>query len=170
MPRTGAYSQIDFTLAPLQRVRALLEDVTTDPDYEGYDTKTLKDVRPVSATVEGNRARTVFELTIPKHLCNKRGNLHGGAACTLLDSLTATALHAIAQPGLFDAGYAARTINLTYLRPLPAGTAVSVECDIVASGKSLVHLTGIIKSLDGKVCVNSTHDKAIFSKKPEAKL
>lgn len=170
MPRTGAYSHIDFSLTPFQRVEALKDDLVGDPDYDGYDVTTLAYAKTISATAEGNHGRTLFEMTVAPKLCNKGGNLHGGAACTLLDSLTSTALTVIARPGFMDSGHVSRTITMTYLRPVPAGTKIMIECVVVAAGKNTANVTGTIKTLDGKVCVTCVHDKAVFSTRPNAKL
>lgn len=170
MPKTGAYFQIDYALTPFQRVQALLDDVTTDPDYEGFDTQTLKDVRLISAENEDNQGRTVFELTVTKRLCNKRGTLHGGAASTLLDSLTSTTLHVMAKPGFLDAGHVGRVIAISYLRPVPLGMTVIVECEAIAAGRRMANVTGKLKTQDGRTCVFSSHDKAILAGKPTPKL
>lgn len=98
-------------------------------------------------------------------LCNKGGNLHGGAAATLLDSLTSTALLTIAKPGFLDAGHVSRNLNTTYLRPLPSGTKCTVECNVVAAGKNTAMVKGVIKTLDGKIAVFCAHDKAVFKSK-----
>jgi len=165
MPKTGAYKKMDFSLTPMERVEALWLDLTTDPDYDGFDTVPLRHVRLLSASADNGKGRTTFELTVSPSLCNKGGNLHGGAAATLLDSLTSTALTVIAKPGFLDGGHVSRSITMTYLRPVPAGTTVTVECDVVAAGRNTAHIMGVIKTLDGKVCVTCAHDKAVFPKK-----
>ena len=168
MPKTGAYSQIDYSLNPLQRVQSIWDDLVTAPDYDGFDTPILRNVKVISATADGNNTgHTTFEMTVTKDLCNKGGNLHGGAACTVLDSLTSTALHVIAKPGFLDSGHVSRTITMTYLRPVPPGTTVRIECKVVAAGKNTANVTGVMKTLDGKTCVTCVHDKAVFSKRPK---
>ena len=162
--------EIDFSSSPSQRVEALKKDLSDNPDYDGYDSDTLSAVKVVCAMVEGNRGRTEFEMTVSHKLCNRSGHLHGGAACTLLDSLTSTTLLVMAKPGFLDAGHVSRTINMSYLRPVSVGTTIRIECEAVAVGNSMANLVGTLKTLDGKVCVTCIHDKVVFSKKPNAKL
>lgn len=60
-----------------------------------------------------------------------------------------------------DAGTVSRSITMTYLRPVPAGTKVRMICTAVSGGKRLAHCIGQIETLDGKVCVTMVHDKAV---------
>ena len=53
---------------------------------------------------------------------------------------------------------------MSYLRPVPIGTTVRIECEVVAAGKSTANIWGAIKTLDGKTCVTCVHDKAVFNK------
>ncbi|KAL9617095.1 MAG: hypothetical protein Q9160_008085 [Pyrenula sp. 1 TL-2023] len=168
-----AILHIDFSKGPFERVQTLFKDLLNSDDDEDFATEPLrKNVRLISASaVEGTqKAQAIFELDVTKSLCNKAGNLHGGAACTLLDILTSMPLNIIATPGHLDAGNVSRTITMSYLRPVPAGTTVRVECDIVAAGRNTANLQGTIKTLDGKVCVTCVHDKVAFSTKPKSKL
>jgi len=79
----------------------------------------------------------------------------------VLDNLTSTSFLTIAKEGFMDGGHVSRTITMTYLRPVPAGTKVRLVCTAVSGGKRLVHCTGRIETLDGKVCVTMVHDKAV---------
>lgn len=164
MPKTNAYFRINFDLSPEERVKAIWDDLATDPDYHGFDTNPMRSVKMVSASIDEKTGlgRTEFEITVPPSLCNKTGILHGGAACTLLDSLTSTPLQVMARPGFLDSGHVSRTITMSYLRPVPSGTTVKVECQAQAVGKGTANIVGTMKTLDGKICVTCTHDKVVF--------
>ena len=95
--------------------------------------------------------------------------MHGGAATTILDSLTSAVLLTIAKPGFLDAGHVSRALNTTFLRPVPVGTKCTVECEVVAAGKKTAMVRGVIKLPNGKIAVHCAHDKAVFAK-PAAKL
>lgn len=160
MPKTGAYRQPNLDLPIDQRVISLYQDVITDPDYEGADTIMVRNVDFISATP----GQTTWEMEIQPHHCNKSGNLHGGAAAVILDNLTSTALLTVARPGFLDKGHVSRTITMTYLRPVPLGAKVRIECEVIAAGKTTAHIRGIIKNQkDGKVCVTCEHDKAVIA-------
>jgi acyl-coenzyme A thioesterase 13 len=158
----ASYNSPDLSLPIEDRINALLKEITASPDYAGFDVTGLKQCKFISAN-EATQS-TTWELTITPELCNKSGNLHGGAAATLLDTLTSTALLTIAKPGFLDAGHVSRSLNTTYLRPVPDGTKCRVECEVVAAGKNTALVRGVIKTMDGKICVHCAHDKAVFKK------
>jgi acyl-coenzyme A thioesterase 13 len=92
--------------------------------------------------------------------CNRNGTLHGGPACTLFETLTTSALLRIAKAGHWDALGVSRTLTFTFLRPIPRGIQVSVDCEVVAAGKNMANLRGTMRTADGKVCITCIHDKA----------
>jgi len=162
-----SYQAPDFSLPIEDRILNLYKELTTTPGYNGYDTLGLRQCTFVSA--DAATQSTVWTLNVTPELCNKGGNLHGGAAATILDTLTSTALLTIAKPGFLDYGHVSRNLSTTYLRPLPAGSQARVECEVVAAGKNTAMVRGVIKTLDGKIAVFCAHDKAVF-KNPAAKL
>jgi acyl-coenzyme A thioesterase 13 len=162
-----SYNAPDLSLPIEERIKNLHEELTNTPGYNGYDVLGLRQCKFVSASTEKQSSN--WELYVTPELCNKGGNLHGGAAATILDTLTSTALLTIAKPGFLDAGHVSRNLNTTYLRPLPAGSKVTVECEVVAAGKNTAMVRGVIKTQDGKIAVFCAHDKAVF-KRPAAKL
>jgi uncharacterized protein (TIGR00369 family) len=163
----ASYNNPDLSSPIETRIKVLLKELASNPDYTGFDTGPLRQCKFISADAETQS--TVWELHITPDLCNKGGNLHGGAAATILDTLTSTALLTIAKPGFLDAGHVSRSLICTYTRPVPMGTTVRVECEVVAAGKNTALVRGIIKTKDGKACVHCAHDKAVF-KKAVAKL
>jgi acyl-coenzyme A thioesterase 13 len=158
--KKDTYQSPDLTMSLLDRVNALRDAISNDPDYTGFDTTALKGVELLSV----DPGRTVWSLTIGPHHANKGRNLHGGCSATILDNLTSTALLTLAKPGFLDGGHVSRTITMSYLRPVPIGMKVRIECEVVAAGKSTANLYGVIKGPDGKICVTCVHDKAVFNK------
>ena len=167
MPKTGTYYTLDFSLSPEDRVRSIWNDLADDPEYMGFDTVLMRNIKLISASIdpESGYGKTEFEVTIPPSLCNKTGVLHGGAACTMLDNLTSTPLQCMAKPGFLDNGHVSRTIAMSYLRPVPAGATVKVACTAMAVGKVTANVVGVMRTLDGKVCVTCVHDKAVFTER-----
>jgi acyl-coenzyme A thioesterase 13 len=166
MPRgIRAYPQPNLSLSVGDRVLDLHNGLTAPlPDGESvcFDTLPLQHATFVSASAESQS--TSWSFTAAPALCNKGGNLHGGCAATLLDSLTSATLLTIAKPGFLDGGHVSRTLSCTFLRPVPMGTECVVECRVVAAGKRTANVTGEIKTKDGKVCVTCVHDKAVFER------
>lgn len=154
--QTGSFLKLSIA----DRVLALHAAITKDPEYFGFDTHSLRDTNITLTSASPNR--TVWEMDIPTHLCNKSANLHGGAAATLLDNLTSTALMTIAKPGFLDGGHVSRTITMSYLRPVPQGSHVTVDCEVQAAGRNTANIVGKVY-LNGKLCVTCVHDKVVFS-------
>ncbi|KAH0841234.1 hypothetical protein AYO21_06885 [Fonsecaea monophora] len=153
---------IDFSLPLKERVLDFQKNFLEDPHFGGFDAYALKDnVRCVCVSA----GRTEWELEVLPHLCNKGGKLHGGAAATILDNLTTTALIAAARPGFMDLGHVSRNINMTYLRPIVEGATVRVVCELVAAGRTLANMKGEML-VDGKVCVTCLHDKVFLRPPP----
>lgn len=161
-----AYNKPELSLSVPDRVRALYTEITGPlPPGESvcFDALPLTHTTLISASAESQS--TLWSFTCAPALCNKSGNLHGGCAATLLDSLTSTALLTIARPGFLDGGHVSRTLSCTYLRPVPMGTECVVECWVVAAGKRTANVRGEIRTKkDGKVCVSCVHDKAVFER------
>ncbi|KFY18582.1 hypothetical protein V493_08498 [Pseudogymnoascus sp. VKM F-4281 (FW-2241)] len=98
------------------------------------------DLKVISATAKPT-GRVVFEYTCQASHANRLGNLHGGCASTIFDICTTTALVPISKPDFWSFVGVSRTLNVTYLRPVPVGETVIIECDVVAIGKRLwLHL------------------------------
>ena len=158
-PKKDVYQAPDLSMSLEERVHALRDVLEGDPGYQGFDKLPLKGVE--LKHVEPGRTDWEMEI-LPGH-CNKGNNLHGGCSCTLLDTLTSTALLTLSKPGFLDGGHVSRTITMSYLRPVPVGTRVKIECEVVAAGKTTANLLGVIKTMDGKTCVTCIHDKAVFN-------
>lgn len=159
-PARSVFGRKDFlSLSTRDRVLALEGQIISDPEYFGFDTHALRDTKLQLIDAQPNRVS--WEMDVPSHLCNKSGNLHGGAAATLLDNLTSTALLTIAKPGFLDGGHVSRTLTTTYLRPVPKNSHVTIECDVQAAGRNTANIIGKV-FLNGKLCVTCVHDKAVF--------
>ncbi|KAF7512671.1 hypothetical protein GJ744_000932 [Endocarpon pusillum] len=148
----NSQSFMDPSLSLEERIRALLLYLVEDPQSIDFDTTGSGGVELLSANH--------YMFTVVPKLCSKAGFLHGGAASTLLDTLTSTALLTIAKAGYWKTLGVSRTLTVTFLRPLPLGTKVFVDCEVVAVEKSMANVKGTMKNADGKVSITSIHDKA----------
>jgi acyl-coenzyme A thioesterase 13 len=149
---------LDSSLPLEKRMKTLLFSLIDDPENRGFDSVGSGIIELLSVSQDTQSVHYAFTV-LPK-LCNRGRNLHGGAATTIFDILTSTAMLTIAKPGYWDMLGVSRTLTVSFLRPLPLGTKVFVDCEVVAAGKNLAHLKGIMKTADGKVCITCTHDKA----------
>lgn len=167
-PRRKIFPFNDFThLSIRDRVLSVEKEIIGDPDFVGFDKHAISSSSLELLDAQPNS--TKWSMVISPELCNKSGNLHGGAAATLLDNLTSTALVTIAKPGFLDAGHVSRTITMTYVRPVPMGSKAIVECEVQAAGRNTANVVGKI-FVDGKLCVSCVHDKAVFQSPKASKL
>lgn len=73
----------------------------------------------------------------------------------------------INKPGFWFLLGVSRTLNVTYLRPIPANETVLIECEILQVGKRLSSLKGVMKrKKDGAIMATCEHGK--FNTDPPA--
>jgi acyl-coenzyme A thioesterase 13 len=90
-------------------------------------------------------ATVTYAFTVTPAFCNRFGALHGGAAALIFDICTTTALATVARPGFWLDGGVSRNLNVTYLRPVMAGTECLVEGEVVQAGRRLCEfLCGVL--------------------------
>ncbi|KAK3686325.1 hypothetical protein LTR37_019915 [Vermiconidia calcicola] len=154
-----------------QRIRTILE--LGEPDVKRVTSQfieqqcRLKSFEQVSAT----SAKATYTFVVAPFYCNGSGNLHGGAQSMIYDLCTSVTLQAIGKPGWWFNGGVSRTLNVTYLRPAPEGTELELDAEIVAVGKTLAMLRGVIKrASDGVPISTCEHNKAAVASKPNWKL
>lgn len=152
-----AYRDTDFSLSIDERVRAYLATIVSDAKYNGFDTVPLRHIEFVSADVD--QKTTSFRFQVLEFMCNKDGNLHGGAASTIFDNLSSTALFTIARPGFWNNLGVSRFLSVVFHRPLPLNTTVELTCCAVSAGRRLTHLEAVMKTEDGKICASFVHEK-----------
>lgn len=78
-------------------------------------------------------ATCTFEYNAAEHWTQPNGNTHGGAQATIYDICTTLVLAVINQPGFFGALGVTRSLNVTYLKPVPMGETYLVECEVCSS-------------------------------------
>lgn len=153
--------KFDPSFSAQQRIDAALEKFRGNAAYQSrWETEIMQKTKCIAASVE--RGTIVYEIDITDSFCTILGYLHGGAASTILDQLTSFVLHMYTKPGFIENGTVTRTLTVTCLRPVTAGTKLRVEAELVSIGKSMGNVKGAIKTMDGKVCFTCTHDKVIL--------
>ncbi|KAI0398752.1 Thioesterase/thiol ester dehydrase-isomerase [Xylaria palmicola] len=117
----------------------------TDPQNQEWSTPILQHVSIISHSASPPHPRATFRLTVQPGHANGLGTLHGGCTSTIFDVCTTFPLQMISRPGFWQYGGVSRTLNVTYLRPVPVGTTVDIECEILHAGQKLCSLRGIMR-------------------------
>ncbi|KAH8804995.1 putative acyl-coenzyme A thioesterase 13, partial [Xylogone sp. PMI_703] len=129
-----------------------------------------QDIKLLSASATPHGSAT-FSYTVQEDHVNRLGNLHGGCTATIFDFLTTCALAPIAREGFWAYAGVSRTLNVTYLRPVPLGEEVVIECEVVHAGKRLCALKGVMKrKRDGAVLAICEHGKASIDPEVSSKM
>ena len=114
----------------------------------------------VSSNVEGPHPSCVFSYTVQPDNCNRLQNLHGGCAATLFDWCTTLPVALVNKPGFWQHLGVSRTLNVTYMRPVPVGTEVLIECSITQIGRKLASLHGSMRRRkDNLLLATAEHGK-----------
>ena len=111
-------------------------DYMLDDDYAGHDITVLRRLKVPSASYKPTPCAT-FRINITPDLCNKSGNLHGGATATIFDLCTTFPIILAGEKGFWETPGVSRTLNVAYLAAVKAGEEVEVEAEIVGIGKRL---------------------------------
>ena len=152
-----AYRSTNFSLSIEERIKAYHRAVTTDASFSGFD------VHPISlctlSSISPTTQSTTWTFKVRPSICNKDGNLHGGAAATIFDNLSSTALFTIGRPGFWNNLGVTRFLAVSYFRPVPEGTEVVLECEVVSAGKRMAQVRGTMSNKEGKVCASCLQEK-----------
>ncbi|KAK1252851.1 hypothetical protein MKX08_004038 [Trichoderma sp. CBMAI-0020] len=136
--------------------------------HQGWVHSLIPTIKIVSTDSTLPHPSVTFSFIVQDEHTNGMGNLHGGAAATLLDFLTSTVLSLVSKPGFWQMMGVSRTLNTTYMRPIPAGMEVLIHCEILQVGKRLCALRGTIRrKSDGELLCICDHNKANVDPDPK---
>jgi len=132
------------TAAPkIESVQAWLNrSKEQDPEYQNWMSTILPHMAIESHTAEGPHPSVTFRFNVKQEHCNDMNNLHGGCTATLFDFATTTPIMLVSKPGFWEYLGVSRTLNTTYLRPIPRGTSVLIEAQILQIGKRMASTRG----------------------------
>jgi uncharacterized protein (TIGR00369 family) len=113
--------------------------------------------------VEVESGRVVFAGTPQMRHYNPIGVVHGGFACTLLDSALGCAVHSTLAKG---EGYTTLELKVNLVRPLTAETGrVTAESRLLHRGRTLGTAEAYLRDAAGKLYAHATTTCAIFPAK-----
>lgn len=140
--------------------RELEKASSGDSGDHDWTTSLIPYLKIVSTDSSLPHPHTYFRYTVQPQHCNRLGNLHGGCIATLFDYCTTMPLALVSKPGFWYYLGVSRTLNTTYLRPIPVGTEIFIECEVVAIGKRLASLSGKMRrAVDGALLATCEHGK-----------
>ncbi len=103
--------------------------------------------------VSAKKGMTLFEVKADDRHLNPVGGVHGGFAATVMDSVTASAVHTMLEAGV---GYATVDLNVKMLRSVPKNVKLLAKGEIINISKSIGVSEGTLKDEKGKLYAHST--------------
>ncbi|MBY5992414.1 PaaI family thioesterase [Ferrimonas balearica] len=107
--------------------------------------------------------RVVFEVQADERHLNPLGGVHGGFSATVLDSVTGCAVHSQLPAGV---GYCTTDLTVKMVRPVPRGTPLLAQGQVLSQTRSLAVAEGSLKDAEGKIYALATATCQIL--KPES--
>lgn len=112
------------------------------------------------STADPQHPKVVFSFTVREDNCNRAGNLHGGCTSTLFDFATSMPLVFVNKPGFWLQLGVSRTLNVSYLKPIPCGSKILIECELLSIGKTMCMIRGVMRrESDGLILTSCEHGK-----------
>ena len=119
------------------------------------------------SVVDVDDGRITFSCVPDESMYNTLGMVHGGAVCTLLDTVTSSALHTTLPQGV---GYTYIEIKVNYLKAvtLTSGPQTAVG-NVVKAGSRIGFTDGQVIDASGKLVATATSTLLIFELPSPAK-
>lgn len=117
--------------------------------------------------VEVEEGRAVFESEPGEYLYNPIGTVHGGYACSLLDSAMGCAIHSTLQVGEM---WTTLELHTNFVRPISANTGLlRCEGEIIHRGRRMATAQARLLDANGKLYAHGTQTAMIFAVEAGAK-
>lgn len=131
-------------LTGLQQMQAILNGDIPAPS--------ISEVIPMKP-IEVNEGNVTFEAFANESHLNPMGGVHGGFAATVLDTVTACAVHSALPAGV---SYSTIDLNIKMVRPVPKNTRLVAKGNLMNLSKSLGISQGTLTTEDGKLLATAT--------------
>lgn len=143
-----------------------------DPELQNWMSSCVPFLKLHSWSMDDpNHPKVVFKYTIQKNNCNGSGNAHGGHVASLFDLVTSMPLTLINKPGFWFWLGVSRTLNVTYLKPIPLGEEILVEAEILSIGRKLATIRGTMtRESDGALLTVCEHGKVNTDPETSSKI
>jgi len=148
-PMIGA--NLATTMTGLDYLRAMSAGEIPPPPIVALMNMTLGEVEP---------GRVTFTCVPDESHYNPIGTVHGGFACTVLDSVAGCAVHSTLPQGV---GYTSLEIKVNYLRPISATTGPLVAVGTVTKpGSRVAFAEGTIHDSAGRLVATASSTLLVF--------
>ena len=132
-------------------LKAMIEGELPPPPIAGLVQMDLVSAEP---------GRVVFTCTPDESAYNPIGAIHGGLICTLLDSVTACAIHSTLPQGK---GYTSIEIKVNYLKAVRLSSGLlTATGTVVKAGSRVGFAEGVVTDAGGAVVATATSTLLIF--------
>ena len=139
------------TMSGLDYLRTLIRGELPPPPIMAHLNMTLVDADVGTAT---------FVCEPDESHYNPIGTVHGGYVCTVLDTVTACAVHSTLPQGM---GYTSLDLNVSYLRAVTRDSGLlTARGWVTRPGRRAAFSQGEIRDGDGKVVATATSTCLVF--------
>ncbi|MDQ1131174.1 PaaI family thioesterase [Microbacterium sp. SORGH_AS_0888] len=132
------------SLSGLEAMQALRDGRIPPPPIAVTMNFTVTEVEP---------GRVVFRCTPGREHYNPIGAVHGGLACTLLDTVVGCAAHTTLDAGR---GYTSIELSVKYLRPIVAGAELTAVGVVTKPGRRVVFADGTVQDAEGRLVATAS--------------
>jgi uncharacterized protein (TIGR00369 family) len=140
-----------LAMSGVDYLRAMVDGDLPQPPIAGLMQFELVDVEP---------GRVVFTCVPDESAYNPIGAIHGGLICTLLDSVTGSAVHSTLPQGK---GYTSVEIKVNYLKAVRINSGVlTATGTVVKAGSRVGFAEGVVTDAGGAVVATATSTLLIF--------
>lgn len=136
--------QVQVDLSGLELLLSMVDGKINMPPMAQTIPMTIISVAPGSV---------VFTATAGQQHLNPMGEVHGGFAATVLDSVTGCAVHSFLEAGV---GYATVDLNVKMVRPVPRDRELTAVGKVIHMSGRLAISEGRLQDGEGKILAHAT--------------
>ena len=143
------------TMSGLDALRAMRDGELPGPPIAALMSMGITEVEP---------GRVTFSSVPGEEHYNPIGVVHGGFACTVLDTVVGCAAHTTLDAGV---GYTSIDLTVSYLRPITTETGpVTAIGEVVKGGRRVIFARGVLLDAQGRELATATSSLLVMG--PEA--